>query len=103
MNVMKEAKITADSTGLLIEKGVAEDVIVTPEILINTNAPIITSTFVPNLDEQHISQHTLITDYVVNLAERGPMETELKWCRGHFLDLFPDLFICNNDNGGDIT
>jgi hypothetical protein len=34
---------------------------------------------------------------------RGEYISDIDWQRGHFLMAFPHLFICNNDNGGDIT
>ena len=57
----------------------------------------ITSTFMPNFDEQHVSQYQQITDFVVNMGERGAMDTDVYWTRGFFLETFPYIFICNND------
>ena len=59
---------------------------------------LVTSTFVPNIDEQHISQEQQIENFVTEFNQRGELVPDIKWDRGH------SLFICqNDDHGGDIT
>ena len=57
----------------------------------------------PNLEEEHISAEQTVNDYIANIDVRGEYVSDIDWERGHFLMAFPHLFICNNDNGGDIT